>query len=187
MLECIKHWDFPEKNDGDGRIGNLCVSRSHKQNVNGVNKQLAVHVTFAIAQIFVPSENGAKGKKEAIKVQVENLHFTARPKDTQLQINDNNCTAYLPDNRDAATHRGIANDWLHLKDDKKLASLAVALELNPTDAQTKPQIQLALGAYNGATLKLIQNAIEAALKVEINNNLAPSGYRGSVPINVTFS
>lgn len=54
---------FPRGLGRDGRTGKLSVSKFRAVPVAGANQDLAVHVTFSIASIFVPSENAVRGGK----------------------------------------------------------------------------------------------------------------------------
>jgi hypothetical protein len=184
-------WTFPVTRDGrDGRLGKLCVSRYRAANIPDAKEPLAVHVTFTVTSIFVPSTAGAV-KQQRIRVEIANLHFTARPEGVQMKIQGDNFVAALPSNRDVATHRGVTNDWLHNGNNEKCKDIAVELGL-PADTPeqltaAKLAINQGLADYTGAVLSNVQTATANALRVEINDNLQPANLRGKVPVEVWFS
>jgi hypothetical protein len=177
-------WTFPVTG-ADGRLGKLCVSQYRPENVRGSNEPLAVHVTFTVTSIFVPSTAGA-ANRQPVRVEIVNLHFTARPKGVQVEIHDDNFKAALPGSRDVATHRGIHNNWLHNDNAQKCKDIAVRLGL-PADTDPKKAINEALAPYNGVALAAVQAALVDALRVEINDNLQPANLRGKVPVEVRVS
>ena len=94
----------------DGRLGKLCVSRFHEILFATETENLVIHITFTIQQIFVPSQQElTRANPAAIAVDIRNLHYTARPKSTQLAVSSDRFVAAAPDSRDVSTHRGINN------------------------------------------------------------------------------
>jgi hypothetical protein len=184
-------WTFPVKvNGADGQIGKLCVSQYRAADVPGTKEQLAVHVTFTINSIFAPSAAGA-ANSQVVRVEIVNLHFTARPKGVQAKIQGDNFVSAQPDNRLVATHRGELNDWLHNGNPEKGKAMAVQLGLSvdtpQQEAAARQKINTALLHYTGAALSAVRTAIVNALRVEINDNLMPANLRGKVPVEVRIS
>lgn len=183
-------WTYPVTGS-DGRIGKLSVSRFRETAVTGANQALAVHLTFTINQIFVPSLTGARRPTpQAFTVQIANLHFTARPVNVQYAIDNDNFVANTPGNRSVATHRGETNAWLHAGSDQRARDIANFIGLNAGTAQElrdfRTAIAEALNGYTGAALTTLRNSIINSFQSEINDNLSPTELRGRVPIEVTF-
>jgi len=185
-------WILPATGN-DGRIGKLTVSRYHLEPVTGANQSLAVHVTFTINQIFVPSQTGAtrRGNPEAIRVEIANLHFTARPLNVQFAINGDNFVANTPANRNVATHRGAVNNWLHVSSDERCRDIATSIGLTADDAAqlgtARTAINNGLADYTGEALTALRAQITTAVRGEIEDHLMPANLRETVTINVTFS
>jgi hypothetical protein len=178
-------WTFPVRGT-DGRIGALSVSRFHSVPVMGANQVLAVHITFSIQQIFVPSLPSLRNRAQSIRVEIRNLHFTARPAKLQLKISDQNAVARTPDGSEVSIHRGLVNDWSHANEPGRVLALAAALNIVPPKSASKA-INAALASFDGPALKAVRGGLEASLKCEINDNLEPRDKRGTVPIRITFS
>ena len=173
-------WSFPRTDEGtgDGTVGKLCVSKMHKATVVREG-DLAVHTTFGIKTIAVPSSMAIKlaaksGEKAKIQVTVTNLHFTCRPTEVQLQISQDGAdAAVVAGNRDVSSHRGI-NDWLHNTDDNRLKNLAGALGIN-TDNWTdqgvrdaaKAKIDAVLAPYGKDALTGFQDNLRTTFATEL--------------------
>ncbi|MEP7120221.1 MAG: hypothetical protein ABJE95_04885 [Byssovorax sp.] len=175
-------WIFPVRG-ADGVIGPTTVSRLRAVNVEGANQALAVHVTLKIQQLFV-SSLPVPPKKPTIRVEIKNLHFTARPMDLQLQIGEENAVACTPSGREVSIHRGVNNAWTHVGNAGRLRDLANAI--NVPEIGAKLALNNALRPFDGAALVAVRNGLTASLQNEINDNLLPRDSRGEVLIEVTF-
>lgn len=173
---------FPRGLGRDGRTGKLSVSKFRAVPVAGANQDLAVHVTFSIASIFVPSENAVRGGNAELRVNIRNLHYTARPANIQLAIVGENAVAATPLGREVSSHRGTVNNWLHVGNQNRLNDMARELNL-----ANWAGITAALNVFTGPTLTAIQNGLAASIRLEINDNLMPPELRGFVPIAVNFA
>jgi hypothetical protein len=148
--------EFPNQTSGDGCVGSLCVSKYVTRAVAGTTEKIALHVTFNITGIFVPSTNGWGGATN-IRINASNLHFTARPVATQVTISENGGGSILT--AQSSIHRGIANDWTF--DDGKRTALAAALNL-PT-AGIEAVVRTALAGDDGAALTGIRDGLNSKL------------------------
>jgi hypothetical protein len=111
-----------------------------------------------------------------------------------LNPNGDDVVALTPGEREASSHRGTVNDWLHVGNRDRLVTLADALGL-PTAtpeqiATAQKVIADALAPYSGEALTALEDDIRSSIQIEIDANLEPSqpptDYRSVVPIDVTF-
>ena len=171
------NWIFPHPSPGDGRVGKLCVSQYKPIKVEGTDKKLAVHITFEISHLFIPSEISIKrDHKITINVELKNLHFTARPEQSQLKISSDGNSIL---ESEASTHRGVNNDWSHNTKNRVLCKIARQLGLDSSNAQgqqAKTAINAALASFDKQRLedfdeeivKRIQRKIKDRLKIPPN-------------------
>jgi hypothetical protein len=168
-------WTFPT-GGADGCVGKLMVSRLRRVTVPGANQDLAVHVTFSIKQIFVPT---LKVPNPEIRVELANLHFTARPINLQLKVSGDSAIAATPSGADVSIHRGL-NDWSYGKNGEKVNALAAALNISAESAQTT--INTALAGFSATAFARVRERVVASLQAEISDSLLPSNQRGRVRV-----
>ena len=148
---------------------------------------MVVHVTFTIEAIFVLSLTAIDRVPSApIRVQIVNLHYTARPESVQLQTSNSGDRAFAatPDNQELATHRGIVNEWLHANAADRVRNIGDKLGLHRSTTANLLTSHLD-SVYTGQTLSTIQTALREALESEIKGRLEPREKRDSV--NVEFA
>ncbi|SHM32763.1 hypothetical protein SAMN05192549_101309 [Duganella sacchari] len=172
-------WTFPI-GGADGCVGKLMVSRMRRVPVAGANQDLAAHVTFTINQIFVPT---TKVPSPEVRVEVTNVHFTARPVNVQLKIGADTAVASTPKGIEVSIHRGI-NAWDYGKDNVKVIGLAA--ELNLPTATAQATINAALAHFDAAATAAVRDQVAASLRAEIGDSLLPANQRGAVRVTVAF-
>jgi hypothetical protein len=141
-----RQWKFPHPSQGDGRVGKLTVSEYREVTVEGANQPLAMHVTFQIPTLTIPSLATVRRELQVnVPVTLSNLHLTARPLNSQLTISADGASIVQSQ---VSIHRGRANDWSHVGDQQRQDRLAVALGLN-AGAGFLAAITAALADYDG--------------------------------------
>ena len=130
----------------------------------GANQDLALHVTFQIPTLTIPSLTTVRRElKTNVAVTVKNLHLTARPLDSQLTISADGASIIQSQ---VSIHRGKVNDWSHNGDEGRQDRLAVALGLNP-GAVALAAINAALADYDGAYLVELDPLVVERIKRKI--------------------
>gem|GEM_PF-2603120 len=102
-------WTFPNQDDGDGCVGRLCVSQFRQAAVAGADQDLAIHISFNIDQVFIPSTNAMQAGTD-VRIEVHDLHLTARPLADQQAIGAL-AGAITVAQRQRSVHAGPGNDW----------------------------------------------------------------------------
>jgi hypothetical protein len=181
-------WTFPSQTGGDGCVGKLCVSECHRELVSGSTDDLAVHVTFEIPHLTIPSATTVRrDRRIAVAVTLQNLHFTARPRSSQNTISSVGSSSILQSQ--VSTHRGRTNDWMHrARNVDRLVQLATAIGLGTSNADqvsgAKAAIDEALAAYDGAALTDLGPVIVSTLQELIGSRLEVPTELGAFPVQV---
>lgn len=187
-------WIIPAHEEGDGCMGTLSVSQYQPLAVPNATKNLALHITFNIEHLFIPSITGLKRPQPAqVSITLSNLHLTARPEKNQMTISAINASSIL--DAQISIHRGVNNGWSYGKweGEEKFTNLAAALGMA---ADTKPAIlndlSQALQNYSATPLPWLSGigtTIQNQISTQITNNLNASRIQNGVPnpvgVNVT--
>ncbi|WP_257447814.1 hypothetical protein [Archangium lipolyticum] len=164
-------WTFPHPSEGDGRVGKLCVSTFRRIPVAGATQDLALHVTFQIPTLIIPSIGGVRRDRRVdVRLTVSNLHLTARPVSSQLIISEDGSSVVQSK---VSIHRGANNAWSRLGEADKMTDLAAALGMSVANAQTN--IPTALADYNGVYIQELGPLLVTRLERKIKDRLGISG------------
>lgn len=163
-------WEFPDHTKGDGCVGKLSVSKFHEIAVHDdATQPLAIHVTFNIGHFYVPGVRKlGKGKTVKIDCRLENLHFTARPKNSQLTISEDGASIV---ESQKSSHRGTKPEqsWTHEKGEDRLVKIGIELGFGEGEKEEfKRHITDALAKFSGELLanvgQLIVTEVESLIK-----------------------
>ena len=172
-----KMWRFPFPSAGDGRVGKLSVSEHRALPVAGATQNLALHVTFQIPTLTIPSlATVRRTSKIDVNITLENLHLTARPLSSQLTISADGASII---ESQISIHRGRTSNWSHTANLVRQQNLARALGLSAdpaTLAASVAAIDAALASYDGPYLADIAPLLVERIKRKIKDRLnVPSG------------
>jgi len=163
-----RQWKFPHPSQGDGRVGKLTVSEYRQLTVAGANQNLAMHVTFQIPTLTIPSlATVRRDRKTNVTVTLKNLHLTARPLNSQLTISADGASIIQSQ---VSIHRGGRNDWSHIGDAERQDRLAEALGLN-FGAAALVAINAALADYDEDYLAVLDPLVVERIERKIKDRL----------------